>query len=53
MINLNFINYYMKSIMLKAIIPINWRNTKTPPEGINFEAQLVCAMNHPYVYGGL
>ena len=36
----------------QGIIPINWRNTQTPPEGINFEGQLVCAMNHPYVYGG-
>jgi len=36
----------------QAIIPINWRNTKVPPEGINFDGQLVCTMNHPYVYGG-
>ena len=36
----------------QAIIPINWRNTKTPPEGMNMEGQLVCAMNYPYVYGG-
>uniref|UniRef100_UPI00405656B0 transposase n=1 Tax=Agathobacter sp. TaxID=2021311 RepID=UPI00405656B0 len=36
----------------QAIIPINWRNTKIPPEGINREGQLVCAMNYPYVYGG-
>ena len=36
----------------QAVIPINWRNTKIPPEGINMEGQLVCAMNYPYVYGG-
>lgn len=36
----------------QAIIPINWRNTKIPPEGINMEGQLVCSMNYPYVYGG-
>lgn len=36
----------------QAIIPINWRNTKVPPEGINFDGQLVCSMNQPYVYGG-
>lgn len=36
----------------QAIIPINWRNTKIPPEGINWDGQLVCSMNHPYVYGG-
>lgn len=36
----------------QAIIPINWRNTKIPPEGMNMEGQLVCAMNYPYVYGG-
>ncbi len=36
----------------QAIIPINWRNTKVPPEGINFDGQLICSMNHPYVYGG-
>ena len=36
----------------QAIIPINWRNTKTPPEGMNMEGRLVCAMNYPYVYGG-
>ena len=36
----------------QAIIPINWSNTKTPPEGMNMEGQLVCAMNYPYVYGG-
>lgn len=36
----------------QAIIPINWRNTKIPPEGINLKGQLVCAMNYPYVYGG-
>lgn len=36
----------------QAIIPINWRNTKIPPEGINMDGQLVCAMNYPYVYGG-
>lgn len=29
----------------QAIIPINWRNTKVPPEGINFEGQLICSMN--------
>uniref|UniRef100_UPI001A9A611E hypothetical protein n=1 Tax=Cellulosilyticum ruminicola TaxID=425254 RepID=UPI001A9A611E len=36
----------------QGIISINWRNTKTPSEGINFEGQLVCAMNHPYIYVG-
>lgn len=36
----------------QAIIPINWGNTKIPPEGMNMEGQLVCAMNYPYVYGG-
>lgn len=36
----------------QAIIPINWRNTRIPPEGINMDGQLVCAMNYPYVYGG-
>ncbi|NMA74352.1 MAG: transposase [Bacteroidales bacterium] len=36
----------------QAIIPINWRNTKVAPEGINFDGQLVCSMNYPYVYGG-
>lgn len=36
----------------QAIIPINWRNTKVPPEGINFEGQPICPMNQPYVYGG-
>lgn len=41
-----------KTYHAQAIIPINWRNTKTPPEGINFDGQLVCSMNHPYVYGG-
>lgn len=36
----------------QSITPINWRSTKTPPEGINFEGQLICPMNFPYVYGG-
>lgn len=36
----------------QAIVPINWRNTKIPPEGINKDGQLVCAMNYPYIYGG-
>lgn len=36
----------------QAIIPINWRNTKIPPEGINWNGQLVCPMNYAYVYGG-
>ena len=36
----------------QAIIPINWRNTKIPPEGINMNGQLVCSMNYAYVYGG-
>lgn len=36
----------------QAIIPINWRNTKIPPEGMNMEGQLVCAMNYPCVHGG-
>ena len=36
----------------QAIIPLNWRNTKIPPEGINQNGQLVCSMNYPYVYGG-
>lgn len=36
----------------QAIIPINWRNTKIPPEGINRNGQLVCPMNYAYVYGG-
>ena len=36
----------------QAIIPINWRNTKIPPEGINMKGQLVCPMNYAYVYGG-
>ena len=36
----------------QAIIPINWRTTKTPPEAMKMEGQLVCAMNYPYVYGG-
>jgi len=36
----------------QAIIPLNWRNTKIPPEGINWEGQLICSMNFPYVYGG-
>lgn len=29
----------------QAIIFINWRNTKIPPEGINMEGQFICAMN--------
>ena len=36
----------------QTIIPINWRNTKIPPEGINWNGQLVCPMNYAYVYGG-
>lgn len=36
----------------QAIIPLNWRNTKIPPEGINMKGQLVCPMNYAYVYGG-
>ena len=36
----------------QAIVPINWRNTKIPPEGINMKGQLVCPMNYAYVYGG-
>ena len=36
----------------QAIIPINWRNTRIPPEGINMNGQLVCPMNYAYVYGG-
>ena len=36
----------------QAIVPINWRNTKIPPEGINMKGQLICAMNYAYVYGG-
>ena len=36
----------------QAIIPINWRNTKIPPEGFNLDGQLVCPMNYAYVYGG-
>lgn len=36
----------------QAIAPINWRNTKIPPEGINLDGQLVCTMNFPYVNGG-
>jgi len=36
----------------QAIIPINWRNTKVPPEGVNWKGQLVCSMNYPYVNGG-
>lgn len=36
----------------QAIIPINWRNTKIPPEGINWNGQLICPMNYAYVYGG-
>ena len=36
----------------QAIIPLNWRNTKIPPEGINMSGQLVCPMNYAYVYGG-
>ena len=26
-------------------------DTKIPPERMNMEGQLVCAMNYPYVYG--
>lgn len=36
----------------QAIAPINWRNTKTTPEGINWDGQLVCTMNYPYINGG-
>jgi transposase len=36
----------------QAIIPLNWRNTKVPPDGVNFDGQLICPMNFPYVYGG-
>ncbi len=36
----------------QAIISLNWRATKIPPEGINWNGQLVCPMNHPYTYGG-
>jgi transposase len=36
----------------QAIIPLNWRNTKLPPEGINWNGQLVCPMDFPYVNGG-
>lgn len=36
----------------QVIIPINWRNTKIRPEGLNMEGQFVCVMNYPYVYGG-
>ena len=36
----------------QAIVPLNWRNTKIPPEGINMKGQLICAMNYAYVYGG-
>jgi|CZCB01.1.fsa_nt_gi transposase len=45
---------YQHAILLgaQAIISINWRNTKIPPEGINWEGQLVCTMNFPYVNGG-
>ena len=35
----------------QAIIPLNWRNTKIPPEEINMKGQLVCPMNYAYVYG--
>lgn len=41
-----------KTFQGQAIVPINWRNTKIPPEGMNKDGQLVCAMNYPYVYGG-
>lgn len=40
------------SFNAQAIAPINWRNTKVPPEGINWEGQLVCTMNFPYINGG-
>lgn len=40
------------SLGAQAIIPLNWRNTKIPPEGINWDGQLVCTMNFPYVNGG-
>lgn len=36
----------------QAVISLNWRATKIPPEGINWDGQLVCPMNHPYTYGG-
>jgi hypothetical protein len=36
----------------QAIIHINWRNTKVPPEGITWEGRLVCTMNYPYVNCG-
>ena len=36
----------------QAIIPLNWRNTKIPPEGINMKGQFVCPMNYAYVYDG-
>lgn len=37
----------------KVIIPINWRNTKVPPEGINIEGQLDCSMNEPMYTEGM
>ena len=40
-----------KTFQGQAIVPINWRNTKIPPEGMNKEGHLVCTMNYPYVYG--
>jgi len=36
----------------QAIVPLNWRNTKIPPEGVNRKGQLICPMNYAYVYGG-
>lgn len=46
-----YANIYQK-FQGQAIVPINWRNTKIPPEGINMKGQLVCPMNYAYVYGG-
>lgn len=28
----------------QAIIPINWKNTKIPPEGISWNGQLICTI---------
>ena len=36
----------------QAIIPLNKRNEKTPPEGMNKEHWPVCSMGYPMVYWG-